>query len=147
MMAWPRRGSTPECVAAEEARMNGRILRILLVIVFAALIATPVVLKRLSARPPSSGDAAPPDTVVARYGLYFQEVAGAAGIEFRHQAPSLDPQLVHIMPTVASMGAAVSIVDVDRDGWQDIYVTNSAEGSRNRLYRNLGDGTFQDVAA
>ena len=51
------------------------------------------------------------------------------------------------MPQVASMGAAVSIVDVDRDGWLDIYVTNSGEGSHNRLYRNLGDGTFQDVAA
>ena len=45
------------------------------------------------------------------------------------------------------MGAAVSIVDFDRDGWLDIYVTNSGEGSHNRLYRNLGDGTFQDVAA
>jgi hypothetical protein len=51
------------------------------------------------------------------------------------------------MPMVASMGAAVSIVDVDRDGWQDIYVANSREGSRNRLYRNRGDGTFEDVAA
>ncbi len=26
------------------------------------------------------------------------------------------------MPQVASMGAAVSIVDFDRDGWPDIYV-------------------------
>ena len=34
-----------------------------------------------------------------------------------------------------------------RDGWQDFYVTNSGEGSRNRLYRNQGDGTFTDVAA
>ena len=84
---------------------------------------------------------------MARYGFCFQEVAKAAGIDFTHQAPSLDPKLAHIMPQVASMGAAVSIVDVDRDGWQDIYVTNSGEGSHNRLYRNLGDGTFQDVAA
>ena len=50
------------------------------------------------------------------------------------------------MPEVASMGAAVSIVDFDRDGWPDIYVTNSADGSKNALYRNLGDGTFKDVA-
>ncbi|HEY7710764.1 MAG TPA: CRTAC1 family protein, partial [Candidatus Entotheonella sp.] len=75
------------------------------------------------------------------------EVAKASGLDFTHQAPRLDPQLHHVMPEVASMGAAVSIVDFDRDGWQDIYVTNSGEGSPNRLYRNLSDGTFQDVAA
>lgn len=63
-----------------------------------------------------------------------------------HQGPTLDPKLNHIMPQVASMGAAVSIVDFDRDGWEDIYVVNSKQGSRNALYRNLGNGTFQDVA-
>jgi hypothetical protein len=51
------------------------------------------------------------------------------------------------MPQVASMGAAVSIVDFDRDGWPDIYVTNGSEGSHNALYRNQHDGTFRDVAA
>jgi len=44
------------------------------------------------------------------------------------------------------MGAAVSIVDFDRDGWPDIYVTNSGEGSKNALYHNNHDGTFTDVA-
>ena len=44
------------------------------------------------------------------------------------------------------MGASVSIVDFDRDGWPDIYVTNSAIGSKNHLYRNNHDGTFTDVA-
>ena len=50
------------------------------------------------------------------------------------------------MPEVASMGASVTIVDYDRDGWPDIYVTNSREGSINALYRNNHDGTFTDVA-
>ena len=63
-----------------------------------------------------------------------------------HDAPTLDPKLAHIMPQVASMGAAVSVVDVDRDGLPDLYVTNSKEGSKNRLFRNRGDGTFEDVA-
>ena len=44
------------------------------------------------------------------------------------------------------MGASVSVVDFDRDGWPDLYVVNSGEGSQNRLYRNQGDGTFEDVA-
>jgi hypothetical protein len=127
--------------------MKRPILRILLGTFFIMLLATPAVLKRLTERHAATGTAHEPAAVMARYGFYFQEVAKAAGIEFRHRAPRLDPQLDHIMPQVASMGAAASIVDVDRDGWQDIYVTNSHEGSRNRLYRNLGDGTFQDVAA
>ena len=50
------------------------------------------------------------------------------------------------MPQVASMGASVSIVDFDHDGWPDIYVTNSKEGAKNALYRNMHDGTFKDVA-
>lgn len=41
------------------------------------------------------------------------------------------------------MGAAVSVVDYDQDGWADIYVTNSGEGSHNALYRNLGNGKFR----
>ena len=34
--------------------------------------------------------------------------------------------------------------DFNRDGWIDIYVSN--KGQENRLYQNLGDGTFKDVA-
>ena len=63
-----------------------------------------------------------------------------------HDAPTLDAKLAHIMPQVASMGAAVSVVDVDRDGLADLYVTDSKEGSANRLFRNRGNGTFEDVA-
>ncbi len=69
-----------------------------------------------------------------------------SGIDFKHQAPVLDAKLDHIMPIVASMGASVSVVDFDRDGWPDLYVINSAIGSKNRLYRNLGNGKFEDVA-
>ena len=84
---------------------------------------------------------------MARYGFHLQEVSQQAGVHFIHQAPTLDAKLEGIMPEVASMGASVSIVDFDRDGWPDLYVTNSAIGSQNHLYRNMHDGTFQDVAA
>ena len=51
------------------------------------------------------------------------------------------------MPEVAAMGASVSVVDFDRDGWNDLYVTDSKEGGQNHLYHNNHDGTFTDVAA
>ncbi len=73
-------------------------------------------------------------------------MAKGAGIYFQHEGPTLDPKLNHIMPQVASMGAAVSIMDVDADGHNDLYVVNSKEGSFNRLYRNRGDGTFEEIA-
>src|SRR4029079_10845165 len=113
--------------------------------VFVALLATPLVLKRLGAwrEVTSKVDAT---EALSRYGFHLQEVAQASGISFVHQAPTLDHRLDHIMPQVAAMGAGASVVDFDRDGWQDIYLTNSGEGSKNCLYRNLGNGSFQDVA-
>jgi hypothetical protein len=83
----------------------------------------------------------------ARFGFRLDESAKALGVDFVHQAPTFDARLAHIMPQVAAMGAAVAVADFDRDGWQDFYVTNSGEGSLNRLYRNQGNGTFIDVAA
>jgi hypothetical protein len=120
--------------------------KLLLVALFIALLATPLVIKRLAARRELAKSQLDVATALARHGLYLQEVARASGIDFVHQAPKLDHKLDHIMPQVASMGAGASIVDFDRDGWQDIYLTNSGEGTLNRLYRNQGDGKFQDVA-
>ena len=90
----------------------------------------------------------PPAAILAAgYGFHLAESSRTAGLEFVHEAPTLDPKLSHIMPQVASMGAAVAVADIDADGRPDLYVTNSKEGSKNRLYRNRGDGTFEDVAA
>ncbi|HEY6120860.1 MAG TPA: VCBS repeat-containing protein, partial [Pyrinomonadaceae bacterium] len=127
--------------------MNKPLAKILLAILFAALIATPVVLRRLSAQRQKSLLTADAKSALNRYGVYFEEVSHRVGVDFLHKAPTLDHKLDHIMPQVASMGAAVSIVDFDRDGWPDIYVTNSGEGSKNALYKNQHDGTFKDVAS
>lgn len=40
---------------------------------------------------------------------------------------------------------SVSVVDIDQDGWDDFYVT--ARWGKNQLWRNRGDGTFEDIAA
>jgi hypothetical protein len=124
-----------------------RTARIIVGILFVGMLAAPLVLKWEAARRGGGKSHLDAQTALARHGFYFQEVSRAAGVNFVHQAPTLDPQLAPIMPQVASMGASVSIVDFDRDGWPDIYVTNSAEGSKNALYHNLHDGTFKDVAA
>jgi enediyne biosynthesis protein E4 len=124
-----------------------RVVSVIAVLVFAGLLATPIALRHI----PSNADDESGTLTVAdameRYGFAFEEVAASSGIRFTHQAPELDPKLEPIMPAVAAFGAAVSITDFDDDGWQDLYVTNSAVGSHNALYRNRGDGTFEDVAA
>lgn len=118
----------------------------MLAVVFVGLLATPYLMRRFG---PRAAPAAPAAGVDARaqYGFRLTESAKAAGLDFVHEAPTLDAKLAHIMPQVASMGAAVSVGDFDADGHPDLYVTNSREGSANRLFRNRGDGTFEDVAA
>ena len=120
-----------------------RALRILWTLTFVASLWAVVALNRSTAESrfgrPGSGSA-------DRHGFRLEESAKRLGVDFVHRAPTFDARLEHIMPQVASMGAAVAAGDFDRDGWQDLYVTNSAEGSLNRLYRNKGDGTFADVA-
>src|ERR1700674_4006131 len=126
---------------------GNRVARALLGLFFIALLATPLVIKQMSVRQATGSTLEAKAAALTRHGFYLEEVAHAAGIDFVHQAPALDHQLDPIMPEIASLGAAVSIVDFDRDGWPDIYVTNSCVGCKNALYRNLGDGTFRDVAA
>ncbi len=89
--------------------------------------------------------AAHDETGDTRFGFRLRESSKALGVDFTHQAPTFDSRFDHIMPQVAAMGASVAVTDFNRDGWQDLYVTNSGEDSLNRLYRN-DHGTFVDVA-
>jgi hypothetical protein len=45
----------------------------------------------------------------------------------------------------AGKALAVSVADIDGDGWIDIVVANDT--TRNFLYRNLGDGRFEEISA
>jgi enediyne biosynthesis protein E4 len=122
------------------------LVRIIVAAIFVALVLSPIAIRKVTARRDAEKTRLDVQTALGRHGFYFEEVSHAAGVNFVHQAPTLDSKLAHIMPQVASMGAAVSIVDFDRDGWPDIYVCSSGEGSKNALYRNQHDGTFKDVA-
>ena len=126
--------------------MTSRSKQLLLWPFFALLLATPFALKHLRKSSVESGDA--PQAVgesLQRYGFHLTKSAHSIGVNFQHKAPTLDAKLSHIMMQVASMGAGVAVADFDGDGNNDFYVTNSGEGSRNALYRNKGDGSFEDV--
>ena len=122
-----------------------RYARAVLAVIFVGLLMTPFLIRRFN-QPASPTVSFGHVNALTQYGFRLTESAKAAGLEFVHEAPTLDARLAHIMPQVASMGAAVSVVDVDRDGLADLYVTNSKEGSKNRLFRNRGNGTFEDEA-
>jgi enediyne biosynthesis protein E4 len=84
---------------------------------------------------------------VAHPGFALRDETAAAGIHFVHHRPTFDPKIAGIEPHVAALGASVSVADFDGDGRPDLYFTNSSFGAPNALYRNKGDGTFEDVAA
>ena len=86
-------------------------------------------------------------TDAARPGFSLHDETAAAGIHFVHSRPTFDPKIANIEPHVAALGAGVSVADFDGDGWPDLYFTNSRFGEPNALYRNKGDGTFEEVAA
>ncbi len=135
------------------AQLRQRALWLVWSVVLLASLAAVMVLNRrasaVSASAVASGfsRAANGTDALARFGFALEESAKRLGVDAMHEGPTFDARLEHIMPQVASMGAAVAVADFDRDGWPDFYVTNSGERSLNHLYRNQGDGTFKDVAA
>jgi hypothetical protein len=78
--------------------------------------------------------------------VIFTDITAQAGINHVHHKPVLDSKLDHIMPWMASVGAAASACDYDGDGFIDLYVTESKMGQPCHLYHNNGDFTFTDVA-
>lgn len=93
------------------------------------------------------GCAAPLPSEPARPAL-FADVTRESGLGFQHRHGGSGRKY-----TVETMGAGGCFFDYDGDSWPDIYLVNGANlpGSRivpdpvNRLYRNRGDGTFEDV--
>jgi enediyne biosynthesis protein E4 len=82
----------------------------------------------------------------AHPGFVLRDETAAAGVDFVHRRPTFDPKIANVEPHVAALGASVSVADFDADGWPDLYFTNSRFGEPNALYRNRGDGTFEEVA-
>ena len=131
--------------------MSGRksLFKVLATILFVVLLIGSALLSRMGAfHFDDNNSGGNEQAALAKYGFYLEPLDNkAAGINFRHLCPELDPKLNHIAPQIASMGASVSVVDFDNDGWNDLYFTNSRIGSQNALYRNLHNGKFENVAA
>ena len=75
------------------------------------------------------------------------DVTAKSGIRFTHTSA---PEKKYI---VESMSGGVLLIDYDRDGWLDIYLTNAptvemalkGQKARSALYRNSRGGLFTDV--
>lgn len=77
----------------------------------------------------------------------LEDITAKSGIGFTHTS-SQDKRYIF-----ESMSGGAIIIDYDRDGWPDIYLTNAptidmaikGQTSLGALYRNNHDGTFTDV--
>ncbi len=79
--------------------------------------------------------------------LHFTETAKEAGLVFSHVPLEVDPKIKNIEPHVSGLGAAVALVDYDGDGFTDVFTTSSRTNTENALFKNRGDGTFENVTA
>jgi enediyne biosynthesis protein E4 len=92
-----------------------------------------------SGPPPATGPEGPTGNP------WFQDVTREVGLDFVHNAGPTDK---FFLPGV--MGSGAALFDFDGDGLLDVYLLGNAgpgSGVRNRLFRQLPDGHFQDVSA
>jgi tetratricopeptide (TPR) repeat protein len=86
----------------------------------------------------------------ARARLSFEDIAAEAGLVFSYDAAPRGDLFIG-----DTMGGGVGLLDLDGDGWLDVYFVNGCPlpfdprtpPAPNRLFRNRGDGTFEDVTA
>jgi hypothetical protein len=102
----------------------------------AALLVAALAVAALALRRPDG--AAPPGTASGN----FRNMAAEAGLTFRMNFLSTE-QGEHFKANLYDHGSGIAVADFDGDGHDDIYFVN--ELGKNALYRNRGDGTFEDV--
>ncbi len=102
-----------------------------------------------SAPPPAPPPPTPPtiEAAAAPDAIRFEDVARPWGIDFVHVS-GMTPEKLN----PSANGSGVAIFDYDGDGKMDLYLASTTTlpvgkepRGRNRLYRNLGGGKFQDV--
>ena len=81
-----------------------RSARVVLVLIFAGLLLTPLLIRRFRA---VEVIAPTGNTTENPFGFRLTESAKASGLDFVHGAPTLDAKLAHIMPQGAHGGGGV----------------------------------------
>jgi len=91
--------------------------------------------------------AAAPTEPPAGNPVVYTDVTRAAGIRFTHNSGAFGKKYLP-----ETMGSGVAFLDYDGDGNQDLFFVQSADWPEKRrrpttqvLYRNRGDGTFEDA--
>ncbi len=103
------------------------------------------------AHPPAPTRTVPPASTHAARNVSYLDVTEAAGLAgFRHVAGSPDKPYI-----IEALGSGVAMLDLDGDGLLDVYLINGgtldvhagriASTRPAALYRNRGDGTFEDI--
>jgi hypothetical protein len=83
--------------------------------------------------------AAPPSVI------RFEEIAKKARVQVRHHAREFKGDSGDILQMFALGGAAVAVGDYDNDGFDDLFVTDSAEHGTSHLFHNDRNLTFTEV--
>jgi len=79
--------------------------------------------------------------------IHFEELAARAGIQVQHHSRRFPGEKGEVLRMFALFGSAVAVADYDGDGYEDIFVVDSGEGTKNHLYHNNGNMTFTDVTS
>jgi hypothetical protein len=78
--------------------------------------------------------------------IKFEEKTDQAKVKVRHHTRIFNGPYADVLRMFTSGGAAVAVGDMDGDGLDDMFVTDSDTGKRSFLYRNNGDGAFTEMA-
>jgi hypothetical protein len=79
--------------------------------------------------------------------IRFEEIAKTAGVQVRHHTRVFKGNTGDVLRMFTSGGASVAVGDYDNDGYDDVFVTDSGEGTTSHLFHNNGNMTFADVTA
>jgi ASPIC and UnbV/FG-GAP-like repeat len=79
--------------------------------------------------------------------IRFADVTAKAGVRRQHHTRVFKGKSADVLGMFTSGGAAAAAGDYDNDGDDDLFVTDSNDGTTNTLYRNDGNFTFTDVTA